>query len=153
MRASRPLSERLPEISIVLSGALLNFAWEALQCPTLFAHAGEMSHADGVRMCVRATLGDVNILLAGFWVTALASPRRRRWLLEPRRWEQALFLALGVGVTVVYELLATRVWGRWSYSDAMPVLFGVGLAPVAQWLAIPPMVLRLARLRVPARVA
>lgn len=153
MRASLLLSDRIPEIPIAIFGALLNFAWEAVQCPALFAHAGGMSHADGVRMCVRATLGDVNILLAVFWVTALASPRGRRWIVEPRRREQALFLALGVGVTVVYELLATRVWGRWSYSDEMPVLLGVGLAPVAQWLVIPPIVLRLARLRVPARLA
>ena len=141
---------RLPEIPIVLFGFALNFLWEVIQCPHLFVGMGDMSHAEGVRMCLQATLGDVNILLCAFWGTALLSRRHRGWVLEPERWERALFVAIGVGVTVVYELLATQVWDRWTYSEAMPVVFGVGLAPVAQWLVIPPLVLWLLRRQAPA---
>lgn len=138
---------RMPEIPLAFLGFLLHFLWEFVQCPLLFAGMDESGHAV---MCLRATLGDVSILLFAFWGTAFASRRRRRWIVEPRAWERVTFVAIGLSVTVVFELLATRVWNRWTYSDAMPVLFGVGLAPVAQWLVIPPLVLWLVRPRLSA---
>ena len=149
MITHRSVGARFPEIPIAMYGLLLNFVWEVVQCPFLFVGMGHSTHASGVQMCLQATIGDMNILLAAFWVTALASPRRRSWLVQPRGWERGLFIAIGVAITIVYELLATRVWGLWAYSDAMPVLFGVGLAPVAQWLVIPPLVVWLARRRAP----
>lgn len=153
MSSHRSIGARFPEIPIALFALLLNFVWEAFQCPFLFVGMGQLAHASGVQMCLQATIGDMNIMLAAFWMTAFASPRRRSWLVQPRSWERGLFIALGVAITIAYELLATRVWGRWAYSDSMPVLFGVGLAPVAQWLVIPPIVLWLARRRAPLAVA
>lgn len=36
--------------------------------------------------------------------------------------------------------------GRWSYSDDMPVIFGVGVLPLLQWVLIPALSLLVFRL-------
>lgn len=139
LRADRP-----PEIDLAVLGFLLNAVWELVQCPLFYADVHDAGLVSGTLMCLRAAVGDVNILLAAFWGTALVSDRHRKWLFEPRWAELMTFLAIGIGVTVVFELLATQVWHRWAYSDAMPVIFGIGVAPLLQWLVLPPVVLYLA---------
>ncbi len=46
------------------------------------------------------------------------------------------FLAIGLVITVVFELLATGPLNRWEYGELMPTI-GVGAAPVAQWVILP----------------
>ena len=50
----------------------------------------------------------------------------------------ATALALGVAYTVYSEHL-NLARGAWTYAEAMPTLpwLGTGLAPLAQWLAVP----------------
>ncbi len=50
-------------------------------------------------------------------------------------------MATGLLLTIVFELLATKYLDRWQYSDLMPVLpyLEVGLVPLLQWLALPPL--------------
>lgn len=139
----------LPELPLAALGFVFNFLWEYVQCPPFFAGMDGSSH---LRMCLQATVGDVGILLVAFWATALVR-RDRGWIGDPRVWEFATFVALGVVVAVVYELAATRMLGRWSYSEAMPALYGVGVAPIAQWLVIPPIVAWVVRWRVSPAIA
>ena len=51
------------------------------------------------------------------------------------------FVGLGILITIVFEFLAAKVWGRWSYSEMMPVipLLKVGLLPLLQWVVLPPL--------------
>ena len=53
----------------------------------------------------------------------------------------ALFVALGLLITVLIEWPATRgLWvSRWTYSPLMPLLPGtaIGFAPVVQWFVLP----------------
>ena len=46
------------------------------------------------------------------------------------------FLAIGLLITVIFEVLATGPLNRWQYSELMPMI-GVGAAPVAQWVFLP----------------
>jgi hypothetical protein len=39
--------------------------------------------------------------------------------------------------TVWSEWFNTQVTPSWQYAESMPRVFGIGLAPLAQWLAIP----------------
>lgn len=144
------LGRKLPELPLLAYGFVLHFIWEYFQCPLFFVGMAGTTH---LQMCLQATVGDVNILLVAFWGTALVSQRHRAWMDASRRWERVTFVGIGVAVTIAYELLATQVWNRWTYSDAMPVLLGVGLVPIAQWLVIPPVVLWLARRRVSLVIA
>ena len=54
---------------------------------------------------------------------------------------------LGLAYTLFSEWINVRVRGSWAYAPAMPVLspLGTGLAPLLQWLVIPPLALALAR--------
>ena len=47
------------------------------------------------------------------------------------------FLAIGLVITIVFELLATGPLNRWEYVELMPTVLGVGAAPVAQWVILP----------------
>ena len=63
--------------------------------------------------------------------------------MRPNRLDIAIFLGFGAVVTILFEALATGMFQRRAYSDAMPRLpiIGTGLLPLLQWLAIPPLVL------------
>ncbi|QOR38192.1 hypothetical protein HNO52_06465 [Billgrantia diversa] len=134
-----------PEFNVALFAFLLNFPWEFLQVP-LFVAMPEMAHWDAVLLCTRATLGDVLIALAAFWVVAGLS-RNRQWLLCPDACSLLLFIAIGVVITVGLEWHATELQHRWQYAERMPALplLGTGLVPLLQWVLLPPMILWLAR--------
>ena len=53
------------------------------------------------------------------------------------RLDRALpFIAIGLAVTVAYEIHALAV-GQWSYAQTMPTIAGIGVLPILQWLVIP----------------
>lgn len=97
-------------------------------------------------MCSLAAVGDAFIALVAFWAGALVD-RSRDWLMRPRLSSWAAYLGSGVAITVALEWWATEVAERWRYAPEMPILpgLGTGMAPVLQWLVLPPLVLALAR--------
>ncbi len=56
-----------------------------------------------------------------------------------------VFLLAGLAITVALEWLNVYVWRNWAYSREMPVVFGIGLTPILQWLLVPLLTLWLAR--------
>ena len=136
-----------PETNLLLFALLLNLPWEFLQVP-LYEGMAAPPHWPAVKRCVRAAAGDAGIMLLAYAAVA-AGVRDRRWGLHPTRWRLAAFVAVGLAVTVAIELVATATsapWG-WRYAAAMPTVpgLGTGLAPVLQWLALPPATLWLVR--------
>ncbi len=134
-----------PEFNVALFAFLLNFPWEFLQVP-LFVAMPEMAHWDAVLFCTRATLGDVLIALIAFWIVA-GLRGNRYWLLRPDTRSILGFIAIGIVITVGLEWHATEIQQRWQYAERMPTLplLGTGLAPLLQWLLLPPLILWLAR--------
>jgi hypothetical protein len=136
-----------PELSVALFALLVNFPWELLQAP-LFAGHAEAPHVTVVLSCLQATVGDAAVMLVAHGL-ASGFAGNRHWLLRTSAADLARFVATGILVTVGIEWLATRGWWVqvWSYSASMPVVpgLGVGLAPLAQWLILPPLVVWLAR--------
>jgi len=130
-----------PEFNVLVFSFLINLTWEVWQVP-FFRGMADQPHWLGVKACTQATFGDAGIALAAFWVTAICA-KTRNWMLQPRKTDTAIFLSVGVAVTIVFESLATGVLDRWTYSDAMPrvPILGTGLLPLLQWLALPPLVL------------
>lgn len=102
----------VPEISVAFLSFVLHFVWEFLQVPT-YAGMADLNHWEGVKVCTSATVGDVGFALTAFWVTSLAS-RSRNWIASPRVWQIALFVAIGIGLTVGFEHYYTQISGRWS---------------------------------------
>lgn len=134
-----------PETNVVLFAFLLNLPWELWQIP-LFKGTSSLAHWDGVILCTRAAAGDAAIALLAFWLVAAVS-RTRDWMRRPSAAALGAFVAIGIVVTIALEYWATHIGGRWDYAEAMPrlPLLGTGLAPLLQWLLIPPLVVWLVR--------
>jgi hypothetical protein len=123
-----------PELHIAIFAFLLNFVWELLQMP-LFAGFSDFQFYQVVLHCTKATFGDVLISLVAFAGACLITGSRM-WILSMTKSGVVSFLAIGLVITVIFEILATGPLNRWEYSELMPMI-GVGLAPVAQWVILP----------------
>lgn len=136
---------RLPELPLAGFGFLTHFVWEMIQVPW-FVGMAEASHGSVVWLCIRATGGDVLILLSSFWLASLIVGNRR-WLLKGKPKPAVILVATGLVVTIGLEWLATGPLERWVYADAMPIipLVNVGLAPLLQWALLPPLIMWLSR--------
>ena len=137
-RAVRAVTDT-PEFNVATFALLLNFAWEILQAP-LYAGMADMPHAQVTKACLQATGGDAVIMLLAHGGVAVAA-RSRLWIVAAKRWQLALFIALGLFITAAIEWLATHgYWiAKWSYLPTMPVVpgAGIGLAPLLQWVVLP----------------
>jgi hypothetical protein len=134
-----------PEINISFFGLLLNFVWEIWQAP-LFQGMDELTHFEATVHCTKAALGDVVILLVAFWIIALTA-RSRGWIIHPKTIQIVGFIAIGIIITMVFEAVAIHVLNRWQYAMTMPILpiLGTGIAPILQWLIIPPIIASMMR--------
>ncbi len=142
-----------PEFNVLVFSYLINLAWEVWQVP-FFRGMADQPHWLGVKACTQATFGDAGIALAAFWVTAYFA-KTRSWIVTPNRSDFAIFIGVGLVVTIAFETLATGVLDRWTYSDVMPrmPILGTGLVPMIQWLVIPPLVVWFVRRQIGTRFA
>lgn len=143
--AAHETGSRFPELPLAGFGFLAHFVWEMIQVPW-FAGMAEASHGSVVWLCIRATGGDVLILLSSFWLASIIVGNRR-WLMEGDLKPAVILVATGLVVTIVLEWLATGPLERWVYADSMPIipLVNVGLAPLLQWVLLPPLIMWLSR--------
>lgn len=123
-------------------GFALNAVWEALQSPLYADFGRRIGYLVWTRL--HCTGGDVLILLAAFWLTALLF-RTRFWIERQGLAAAAVFVAIGVAYTAWSEVHNTQIARTWAYAPEMPQIYGVGLAPLLQWLVIPPALVRLLR--------
>lgn len=115
---------------------LLNFAWEIAQVRlyTLWAEADRLTVAWSLLHC---SLGDVLIALALFALAGLAL-RRADWPVS-RPWTGgAMFVIGAMAYTAWSEWYNVYRAGSWGYAASMPLIFGIGLSPLLQWLILPP---------------
>lgn len=134
---------RLPvELSLAGWSLLLHAAWEFLQSPLYADHQRGFSYV--LRTRLHCTVGDVLIMLAAFWIASLVAGSRGWWR-GPIPWPFAIFMIAGLGYTAFSEWLNTQIRMTWTYAPAMPSIFGLGLAPMLQWLLLPPLVISLIR--------
>lgn len=128
-----------PEWNVAIFSFLLSFVWEIQQMP-LYQVPPEHSCFVMIRYCTLATVGDVGIMLAAFWVVAAIS-KSRYWVQQPTWRQIGVFTLVGVLITVVFEDLATRWLGIWTYANSMPIipLVGTGLSPLLMWILLPPL--------------
>ena len=146
-RVRWPRSGHSPELSIIGWGFPLNAAWEFAQSPLYADWDQPWTYLLWTRF--HCTVGDVMILVAAFWLTSLVLGTRR-WI-GTKHHAALLFVVLGIGYTTWSEWFNTSIRASWGYAAAMPVIGGVGLAPVLQWTLLPPLVLRLSQPRTSQR--
>ena len=138
----RQLPPWQPWVAIGGFAALLHFPWEMLQAP-FYQNLAKAEHWAAVLECGHATLGDAGIALTAYGLTSLLR-RDRLWLARSSSSAWAVYLLTGLLLTIVLEAINVYVLHRWSYSGHMPMVFGIGLTPLMQWLVLPALNLWLA---------
>lgn len=130
-----------PETWLAVHGFLVAFLWEMLQMP--FYEMGALTAWQVTTRCALASFGDAGIMIFAYLVASLVA-NDRYWLRRPK-WKPVIaYLVTGEMITIAVEFVALRVpWG-WSYSERMPILWEIGLVPVAMWIAVPLVALALA---------
>jgi hypothetical protein len=113
----------------------LHLAWEIGQLPfyTLWEEREIWRIALYVIHCV---LGDTMIATLTYLVVALTWrqvnwPRQRFWM------GGMMLIAMGMGYAVFSEWYNVYRIGSWAYSEAMPLIYGIGITPLMQWLVVP----------------
>ncbi|PIW54087.1 MAG: hypothetical protein COW16_12635 [Sphingomonadales bacterium CG12_big_fil_rev_8_21_14_0_65_65_10] len=133
-----------PEVRIALFGFLAAFLWEMWQMP-FYATAG-LTVAEAVRGCSLGSLGDSGLMVLAYSVGSIATGNRH-WVRQWTPTALAAYLGTGLLATIVVEMIVEgRAWG-WHYAPLMPrePLTGVGLVPIAMWIAVPLFTLWLSR--------
>ena len=113
----------------------LNLAWEIahVRLYTLWAEADGLTVVWSLLHC---SLGDVLIALALFALAGLAL-RRADWP-PSRPWAGGAMVVIGaMAYTAWSEWYNVYRAGSWGYSASMPLIFGIGLWPLLQWLILP----------------
>lgn len=129
----------------IVFSAVLHLAWETAQLP-LYAL---WLHPDGayiVYAVLHCTAGDV-LIATGVYVGAALGTREAAWPLA-RPWRGiAIAIALAVLYTAWSEWRNVYDAANWQYRPAMPLVFGIGLSPLLQWVVVPAATLALLRRR------
>ena len=114
----------------------LNLAWAIahLRLYTIWMEADGLRIAWAVFHC---SLSDVLIALAMFALAGMAL-RRADWPLS-QPWTGGAIVVIGaMAYTVWSEWHNVYRAGSWGYTAGMPLIFGIGLSPLLQWLILPP---------------
>ncbi len=122
---------------------VLNLIWETahVRLYTLWAAADAKTVAWSLLHCA---LGDVLIALAMFVLASI--------LLWQTQWPSSRAVA-GTAI-VVSGAMAYTAWsewynvysvGNWAYTGSMPLIHGIGLSPLVQWLILPPVMVGIYR--------
>lgn len=126
---------------------LTNLIWETGQLP-FYTIWREGSTKDIVIAILHCTAGDV-VIASNALVLAIVFVGDRRWPELGFRRVLLSAVCFGVLYTVYSEWFNVIYRKTWAYSDSMITVpwIGTGLAPLAQWLVLPPLCLLLARRR------
>ncbi|MDE2001707.1 MAG: hypothetical protein KGI60_04060 [Patescibacteria group bacterium] len=125
---------------------LLNFVWEISQMG-LYAMSGMGIRSDyGQFLAIhwQVSLKDALMVVAMYAIVAILM-RRWDWAADVH-YGWAIFVVGLVSWQTAIECYSVYVAGRWAYAPAMPLLFGIGFAPLAQMALLPLIALLWARL-------
>ncbi len=122
--------------------ALLMLVWEIVQLP-LYTLWRTASWRDLIVAVLHCTAGDLAIAVTTLIVSILVT--NSAWPAESRLSTFMMLIFLGAGYTV-YSEWSNLARGAWAYSEWMPQLpvLNTGIAPLLQWILMPPLALKLA---------
>lgn len=116
-----------------------NLAWESLQLPfySIWQEGTPRARLFAILHC---TAGDVMIGTAALLVGVMLFGRRG-WPSFKRGRVLGTAMFVGVAYTVFSEWVNTQVTMSWRYADSMPQVppLGTGIAPLLQWIVVPPL--------------
>ena len=123
----------------------LNLAWEIAQLP-LYAIFRTEPLGRIAYDVIHCTVGDALISVFSQLVAATLT-RRADWPLK-RPWVGgAITILSGLSYTAYSEWHNVYQAHAWSYSESMPLVFGIGASPLLQWLVVPAALVVIVRMR------
>jgi len=130
---------------IFVAAVAVNYPWELAQSPLYVQPGGGGAM---VWHCGLASVGD-GVMVLLIVVAGRLLLRRGDWFVRPDSWSYVVMLTAGLALSIGVEWAAVRGLGWWSYGSRMPLvpMLGIGITPVAQLLALPPLIARLAAMR------
>jgi hypothetical protein len=119
---------------IIVISFFLNIIWENAQATLYEGYTHFLQH---FMTCLRATLGDVLLVLLIYLITATIK-RDMRWPHDMTKGSAMLALLVGALVGAGMEAWSIDS-GRWSYTTAMPIvpILDIGLLPLLQMMLLP----------------
>lgn len=128
-------------IAVYLIAVLVNYPWERAQAQLYVGPAGVMVEW---WLCLAASLADGVFVVLMFGIGWILL-RRRGWFEQPGIPGYLVMAGSGVIISVGVEWATVYGLQWWIYSDQMPLVpgLGVGAAPLAQMLILPPAIFRL----------
>ncbi len=115
---------------------VLNLTWEFghVRLYTIWAASDGMNLAWALLHC---SLGDVVIALALFALAGIVF-RRADWpALHP--WVGSAIVVIGATTFTAWsEWYNVYRAGSWGYTASMPLILGIGISPLLQWIILPP---------------
>lgn len=118
-----------------LISAPLHLAWEALHV-RLYTLWHEASAGVIVYSVLHCTAGDI-LIAAAAYVIAAGATRSSDWPRRAWRLGVPVLLASGLAYTMASEWINVYRLQRWAYAPHMPLIGGIGVTPLAQWLVVP----------------
>ena len=106
---------------------ITNLIWENLQAPL---YTGFKNFGQHFLFCLVASLVDAVVILAFYFIISLIR-KDAFWILNISLADMLVLLALGLLTALLFEKWALQS-GTWDYTSEMPVIFGIGLAPLIQ---------------------
>lgn len=120
---------------------VLHARWEIGHLP-LYTLWEEPDRWRVARYVLHCTLGDALIAAGTYLATALVL-RRTDWpAVSPYRGWPLVGVA---GYTALNEWINVYAIGGWAYRETMPVVAGIGLRPLLQWIVVPSLTLPILR--------
>ena len=113
---------------------VLHGLWEVAHLP-LYALWDEPNRLRIVLYLLHCLAGDV-LIATSLYLLAAAILRDFAW---PTHWPWrggVVIIVTGVGYTGFSEWYNVHQTHAWSYSEAMPLIFGIGLSPLSQWVVV-----------------
>jgi hypothetical protein len=113
----------------------MNLIWEMLQMP--FYQQMTFTDVGSYLMCLKASFGDANIVIAIYGLGVLFF-HHWRWPVGMTPWKATYLIAIG-GITAILIEHSALKGDRWSYSSLMPRLpvLEIGLIPFLQLIILP----------------
>jgi hypothetical protein len=126
-----------------LLALVMHAIWEVAHLP-LYTLWNEADRQIVVSYLLHCTLGDALIATTVFLFTS-AIIRDWRWPQRNLRLGGLIMITSGLVYTVFSEWYNVYYLQSWGYDPAMPLIAGIGLTPLLQWLIVPSLMLIIAR--------
>ncbi len=116
-------SKLLLLVPIILT---LNLIWEFSNYKLYI----DLSGTPSVLHLIIASFADLFLIMFVFLIISIFR-KNINWIEKPNKLDYLIIILLGLLIAIAIEVYSLSK-GRWSYTDLMPTIFGIGLSPLIQ---------------------